>query len=431
MKILYVSQYYPPEIGAPAARVSELSKLWSAAGHEVTVLTGFPNHPTGKVPREYRRRLWGFVSKEDQAGVTVQRTWLLPLPNRKNLERMLNYFSFFASASVRGLFLPGTDVVIGSSPQLLVGLAAFFIARWKRAPFVFEVRDLWPESLEAVGASNRKSLLVRALSKVAGFLYRHADHIAVVTGSFKDHLVREWKVPVDKISVIVNGVDQEFFHPQAPDAEIAREFGIEGRVVAGFIGTIGQAHGIETLVEAARLLQQSDPNVVFLVVGEGAEKEKLERLAAENKLKNFKIFAGQPRTRIPGIVACTQFCLVLLRSSELFKTVIPTKMLEFMSCGRAIIGGLEGEAAELIKRSGAGICVSPGDAQAVADAIRFLKNNPVEATKAGTCGRSYAVQHLSREGTARDYLLLLTRVCGEAQPAHTSTPDAARSTTNQ
>jgi glycosyltransferase involved in cell wall biosynthesis len=411
MKILYVSQYYPPEIGAPAARVSELSSAWTRAGDSVTVLTGFPNHPTGKVPPEYRSKLWRLLMSESRDAVMVKRTWLLPLPNRKGWERMLNYCSFCISAAVRGLFLPKPDIAIATSPQLLVGLSGLIIAKIKRVPFVFEVRDLWPESLEAVGVSHKGSLLVRVLGKIAGLLYRRSDHIVVVTNAFKEHLQLHWKVPGEKISVVVNGVDDQFFHPQPADPAMVREFNVEGCFVVGYIGTIGNAHGVETLVETARLLQQSDPEIAVLVVGEGADKQKLERLVTESRLENVKIFPGQPRQRIPAIVAASQVCLVLLRKSELFKTVIPTKMLEFMSCGRALVAGLEGESAKLIKTADAGICVSPGDAPALAEAIRSLKNQPQLAQRFADHGREFIVSKLSRQSTASEYRLLLKQLC--------------------
>jgi glycosyltransferase involved in cell wall biosynthesis len=415
MKILYVSQYYPPEIGAPAARVSELSRAWARGGDSVTVLTGFPNHPTGKVPPEYRSKLWRLFMSETRDGVLVKRTWLLPLPNRKGWERILNYGSFCISAAMRGLFLAKPDIVIATSPQLLVGLSGLIIAKLKHVPFVFEVRDLWPESLEAVGVSQKGSLLFRVLGKIAGLLYRRSDHIVVVTQAFKEHLQLHWKVPAEKISVVVNGVDEHFFHPQIADPAILREFQVEDCFVVGYIGTIGNAHGVETLVETARLLQQSDPGIAILVVGEGADKQKLERLVAESRLENIRIFPGQPRQRIPAIVAASQVCLVLLRKSELFKTVIPTKMLEFMSCGRALAAGLEGESAELIKNADAGICVTPDDATALAEAILLMKNQPKLAQQFGDHGREFIVSRLSRQSTASEYRALLRQFCSVSE----------------
>src|ERR1700676_5367767 len=188
MKILYVSQYFPPEMGAPAARAIELSRHWAAAGHEVTVLTGFPNHPTGVVPAEYRSKIRRLVMHEKLDGVNVVRTWLFPFPNRKAYERILNYSSFCASASTTGMFVSRPDVLIATSPQLLVGPSGWWLARTKRVPFVFEVRDLWPESLAAVGMGNGNSLLHRVLGKIADFLYRRSDRVVVVTPAFEEFL---------------------------------------------------------------------------------------------------------------------------------------------------------------------------------------------------------------------------------------------------
>ena len=202
MKILYISQYFPPEMGAPAARAVELSRHWARAGHEVTVLTGFPNHPTGVVAAEYREKFRRMVIREQLDGINVVRTWLLPFPNRRAYERILNYTSFCFSAGATGLFLPRPDVVIATSPQLLVGLSGWWVAGWKRVPFVFEVRDLWPESLAAVGVSDGDSLLHRTLGTVAGFLYNRSDRVVVVTPAFEDYLVQHWRVPREKISVI-------------------------------------------------------------------------------------------------------------------------------------------------------------------------------------------------------------------------------------
>jgi glycosyltransferase involved in cell wall biosynthesis len=257
-------------------------------------------------------------------------------------------------------------------------------------------------------------MLVRALRKVAGLLYRKADHIVVVTHAFKKHLQREWAVPAEKISVVVNGVDDKVFRPQATLETTLKEFDLHGRFVVGYIGTIGNAHGIETLVALAEQLNLSEPEVFFLVVGEGAERERLEQLAAERCLTNLRVFSGQPRYRIPEIIAASQICLVLLKKSELFKTVIPTKMLEFMSCARPLVAGVEGEAADLINKSRCGICVTPGDAPALADAIRVLYRNKTMRQQMGANGREFVVRQLSRESTAETYLNVLESMTGIA-----------------
>ena len=216
MKILYISQYFPPEMGAPAARAVELSRHWAGAGHDVTVLTGFPNHPTGVVPREYRDKFRRLVVHEQTDGIHVVRSWLLPFPNRKAYERILNYCSFCISAASTGLFLSRPDVVIATSPQLLVGLSGWWVARWKRVPFVFEVRDLWPESLTAVGMGDADSLLQRCLGKD-----RRISLPALGSSGGGHTGIRRLpggtlaRAASQKISVIENGVETQLFAPDS------------------------------------------------------------------------------------------------------------------------------------------------------------------------------------------------------------------------
>lgn len=408
MKILYVSQYFPPEMGAPAARAAELSRHWARMGHEVTVLTGFPNHPTGAVPPEWRSRLRELVYRETVDGVNVVRTWLWPLPNRKAHERIRNYASFWLSASLRGLGLDRPDVVIGTSPQLLVALAGWWIAWWKRVPFVFEVRDLWPESLAAVGAGSEGSILHRTLGAIAGFLYRRCDHIAVVTPAFKEHIVQYWKIRPEKISVVENGVETELFRP-CPPLKVA---GSEGRFVICYIGTLGMAHGLETLIEAAGKLKSRFPSALFLLIGEGAEKERIVHLAAERGLDNIRFLDQQPRDKIPAYIAGADVCLVMLKRTELFKTVIPTKLLEYMACERPVIVAVDGEARRLMEEAEAGIFIEPENADALVSAVKRLAGNLEERRSMGMRARQYVASRLSRGSTARAYIAVLERIRG-------------------
>jgi len=415
MKILYVSQYFPPEMGAPGARAAELSRHWVRAGHEVTVLTGFPNHPTGVVPPEYRGKLRRLVMRERIDGVSVVRTWLLPFPNRKAYERMLNYSSFCVSAAITGLFVPRPEVVIATSPQLLVGLAGWWLARAKRAPFVFEVRDLWPESLAAVGMGDPNSFLHRLLGRIAGFLYRHCDHVVVVTAAFKDHLIKHWRIPPAKISIVENGVETGLFSPGDSDQGLRRELGAEGKFVACYIGTMGMAHGLETMVEAAGRLRDSAPQVLFLLVGEGAEKEHIISLARSRGLTNLRFIDQQPREKIPAYIRASDVCLVLLRKTELFKTVIPTKMLEFMACARPVILGVDGQARKILDEAQAGLFMEPENSAALVQAILRLAADPALRESFGRNGLRHILQHFSRQQTADDYLTVLQDVVNEGQ----------------
>ena len=411
MKILYVSQYYSPEMGAPAARVSELLRYWAKAGHDVTVLTGFPNHPTGKIPPEYQSKFRHLVMREVMDGVKVVRTWLLPFPNRKAYERILNYSSFCVSASISGLFLPRPDVIIATSPQLLVGLSGHWLARCKAVPYIFEVRDLWPESLTAVGMGNDDSVMHHALAKIAGFLYRNCDQIVVVTPAFKDHLIEHWHVPPERISIVQNGVETDLFAPRRADS-LRRELNAEGKFVVSYVGTMGMAHGLETLVEAASQLQRSSPNVLFLLVGEGAEKEHIIALARSRGLTNLRFVDQQPHENIPEYIAASNACLVLLKKTELFKTVIPTKMLEFMSCARPVILGVDGQARKIIEEAQAGIYIEPGNTDQLVHAITNLARDTSQCELLGRNGRRHIQQHFSRKQTAEAYVQLLESVLG-------------------
>jgi colanic acid biosynthesis glycosyl transferase WcaI len=407
VKILYVSQYFPPEMGAPAARAAELSRHWARMGHEVTVLTGFPNHPTGVVPEDWRSRFHRLRYTETVDGVRIVRTWLWPLPNRKAHERIRNYASFCVSAALSGLALHKPDVIIATSPQLLCALSGWWLAFWQRVPFVFEVRDLWPESLAAVGAGTEGSLLHRTLGAIAGFLYRRADRIVVVSPAFKDHLIRHWNVPAAKISVVENGVETDLFRLDPAAMEVRKQLKLEDRFLICYIGTMGNAHGLETLITAAEELQAALPNATFLLIGEGAEKERIVELAAARGLTNIRFLGQQPRDRIPAYISSADLCLVMLKKTELFKTVIPTKLLEYMACERAVIVAVDGQARQILEEAGAGVFVEPENSKAMVKAILDLAEDPERRRRMGASGRQHIVNKFSREKTAQDYITVL------------------------
>jgi glycosyltransferase involved in cell wall biosynthesis len=328
------------------------------------------------------------------------------------------------------LSLGKPDVVIGTSPQLLVALSGWWLARSKGVPFVFEVRDLWPESLAAVGAGGEGSLMHRTLGAIAGFLYRHANQIVVVTPAFKDHLIRHWHVPAEKISIVENGVETDLFRADPAAAAIRQE--LLGKELAGesaerflvcYIGTMGMAHGLETLIAAAEELQTALPNCLFLLIGEGAEKQRIVDLAAARGLSNVKFLGQQPRQRIPALVSAADACLVMLKKTELFKTVIPTKLLEYMACERPVIVAVDGQTRQMVEEARAGIFVQPEDSHALAESIRALAgdanadaNAKAEARRQmGFNGRQYILSRLSRERTAQDYIAVLKQLTGEKE----------------
>ena len=392
-----------------------MSRLWVEDGHEVTVLTGFPNHPTGVVPIEYRRRFRRLVTRDLYHGVDVVRTWLLPLPNRKAHERILNYSSFCVSSATTGMFLRKPDLVIATSPQLLVGLSGWWLARVNGVPFVFEVRDLWPESLAAVGMGREQSALHRGLAGIAGFLYRSSDRLVVVTPAFKEHLIRHWRVPAEKIFVVENGVDTRLFGRLACNVALRRELDADEKFVVSYIGTIGAAQGLETLLEAASRLRERAPQVLFLVVGEGAEKARIISLARARGLDNVRFVDQQQREKIPAYISTSDACLVLLKKTELFKTVLPTKMLEFMACGRPVILGVDGHARQVLEQAKAGVSVEPENAGALGEAVMRLAADPVLGETMGRNGRQHVLRYFSRRDSAKLYLELLQDLSGTSE----------------
>ncbi len=409
MRILYVSHYFPPEMGAPAGRVAGLARLWAAAGHEVHVLTGFPHHPTGHIPADYRHAFRRGFLREDFHGVSVHRTWIFPTANRGKFRRSLNYGSFLLSASLVGsLRLSRPDVVVATSPQLLCAAAGAVLSRRFGVPLVMEVRDLWPESLVAVGASASSGPLVRGLESLAKGLYHRAAHIVTVTAAQREVIIASG-IPAARVSVVPNGVDREFFDAGSATLAAGIPGNGSGPFFVTYIGTLGMAHRLETLLEAAAELREH-PRIRFRLVGEGARRGALEQRARQAGLENVEFAGERPRGEVPRWIAESGACAVLLRRNEVFRTVIPSKMLEIMAVGRPILLGVDGEARRLLERAGAGIPIEPENSGDLATAIRALERDPARCRALGESGRRFVAREFLREQLAAEYSLLLERV---------------------
>jgi colanic acid biosynthesis glycosyl transferase WcaI len=403
MRILYVSQYFPPEMGAPAVRVSQLSRHFHDLGHDSRVLTGFPHHPGGRIYPGYRGRFWKGFETDQYHGVPVYRTWLYPAANRGKVRRSVGYGSFLVSAALRGCLLRfRPEVVIGTSPQLLCALAGNWIARRHGARFVFEVRDLWPESLVAVDAATEQSLLYRTLDRVALGLYRDAWKIVVVTDEFQRCLT-DRGVPASRIVVVKTGVDTERFHPGVPGATRPE---LDGKFVVSYIGTLGMAHSVSTFLEAAVLLRHHS-DIHFLIVGNGAQRDRLLRFWRDQHLDNVTILDQQPWEAIPSYLTLSAASLVHLSRSPLFETVLPSKMFEIMAAGRPVILGVRGEAERVLRQAEAGIACEPQSAPDLARAILELAADPALCQRLGENGRDYVQRHASYGQRAAEYLEVL------------------------
>ena len=345
----------------------------------------------------------------------VYRSWLYPSANRELWGRGANFSSFAFSAAVAGIgVVPRNGVVIATSPQILVGLSGWAAASLRFLPWVFEVRDLWPESLVGVGQSSANSLLYRSVGRIAKFLYRHATHI-VVDGEWKRrHLIRQG-VEVRRISVIRNGVEENFcLDPNSSEAQLARlnvrnELGLRDEFVLLYAGTLGMAHGLKTILDAAERLR-GRPDIAFLVMGAGAERAQLLRSIENSRLANVRLLEKQPHERIPAILAAADACLVPLRNQEVFKSAIPSKMFEAMAAGKPAILGVEGEAKEILLASDAGLAVQPEDPGAMVAAILKLQNDESYCLTLGRNGRQAVMEKYLRRTEAAKYFGLLAEL---------------------
>jgi colanic acid biosynthesis glycosyl transferase WcaI len=401
--IVYVSAYFPPEMGAPAARVSELSRAWVKAGHKVTVLTGFANHPTGvKAPTD-RRTL---TRRETWEGVNVVRSYVYAAANKGTARRMASYGSFMTSASLIGpARISRPDIVIGTSPHLLTPVAGYTYARLKGAPFVFEVRDLWPESIIAVDAM-KEGAMIRGLKKLAKYLYFHSDRVVTVGQGYKRCIHDLYGLPLDRMDVVPNGVDVSHFAPSPRSNEIRSTYGWGDKFVVMYIGTHGMAHGLSTTLDAAKKLA-SNPNIHFVFVGEGAEKENLKAKSAQMGLQNVQFIDQQPKSKVPLFYAACDIGLVSLRNTPLFQEVLPSKIFEYLGMERPMVISVDGDARRLVEEAGAGLFVPPENADALADAVVKLSQSPENLTKMGQSGRRYVMENYDRNALAQKYLTVL------------------------
>ena len=388
MRILIACQYYPPEPGAPAARLSELARAWRGCGHDVWVVTQVPNHPTGIVPPEYRHKV---IVEEDDHGVNVVRCWVYAAANAGRARRSMNYASFGVSAVLLGhRRVPDVDIVVATSPQILCAVAGDLIARMRRVPFVLEIRDMWPQSIVAVGALRSGHPIVRGLEQVEKRLYRDAEQIVVVTDSLKRDLVARG-IPSQKIDVIKNGVDLARFKAMPRETMLRARLGWHDKYIVSYAGTHGMAHALDKVLDVAERLREDD-RIRFLFAGEGALRVTLERIAAEKRLDNVRFLGAVPRGEMPEVYATSDACIVCLRKAELFTSVIPSKIFEIAAMERPIVLAVDGETRAIVEASGGGLFVPPEDVDAMVSAIQMLAADPELGRSMGLGSREHVVR---------------------------------------
>ena len=374
MRILFLTDNFPPEVNAPASRTYDHVQEWSKAGHEITVITCVPNFPKGKVYAGYRNRLYQVEFLE---GIKVIRVWSYIAENKGFVKRTLDYISYSITSFLAGLFQK-TDIIIATSPQFFTALSGRTLSFWKRKPWIMEVRDLWPESIKTVGAMH-DNVFIRYFEWEEMRCYRSARKIVVVTDSFKRTLVERGIFP-GKIAVVKNGANRELFKPLPKDEELVKSLGLAGKKIIGYIGTHGMAHKLDFILHCAKDLQ-NETNYHFLFIGSGAEKDNLLKMKEELHLKNVTMLDSIPKSQVSRYISILDIALINLRKSPLFKTVIPSKIFENAGMEIPILMGVEGEAQEIIEKYGAGFCFEPEDENDFLSKLSLLLNDSVLYTQ--------------------------------------------------
>ncbi len=397
MRILHLSQYFPPEAGAVQVRAMTVARTLAEAGHRVTVLTEVPNHPSGIVQPGYRRKLW---VRETRDGVDVLHLWVKTSPVKTFRTRMAFYLSYMLGAIVAGLLVRGkVDVIFANSPPLFVAIAGWVVSTVRRVPFVMEVQDLWPESAVVLGEL-RNPYFIRLAEWFEMRCYHRARRVIAVTRGIYDRL-RARGVAESKLALVPNGSNTAIFRP-APEegARLRAQLGLEGRFVVLYGGIHGIAQGLETVVEAARLLRD-DPDIQFLFVGEGPRKAALLALKEQYSLDNLRLLPGQPLERMAPYLSMADVALVPLRRLDLFRGALPTKMFDAWACRTPTLITVDGEARHLLEQVGAGVFVEPENPAALADALRQLKEQPERLARMGEAGYRAVQERYSLQAAAQ------------------------------
>jgi len=403
MKILFLTHYFPPEVNAPANRTFEHCREWvKEPDVDITVITNFPNHPDGKIFPGYKNKLY---QNEKIDGIEVIRVLTFISANEGFLLRTTNYVFYMIMSILYVLFSRlKFDIIVATSPQFFCGLAGKYIAKLKRKPFILEIRDLWPESIVVVGAITNQRI-IKFLEGIEKRLYKSADHIVLVTRSFVKH-IHKCGISKEKISVIFNGISVDIFNNKSEISDKKLKSTLESdKLRLGYIGTIGMAHSIITLVDAAEKLKEED--VQFLVIGSGAERKNIEEEIEKRRLDNFNVFPIQPKSEIPSIINGLDIFIVNLKKSDLFKTVIPSKIFEGMIMKKPILIGVDGEARKIVEEAEVGLYFEPENAADLVQKIQYLSNNPAERKRSGENGYNYVINKFNRINLAAEMLSII------------------------
>lgn len=402
MKILVVYQYFLDKDESGLSRFNKMVEHWECSGHEVTVIAGNVNYTTGNKKEEYRRKF--YTKQRYSEKTTVYRTYVSPSYNKSILGRLWGYFSFTASASIVGLFkVKKHDVVIVSSPPLFVGITGVLLKFFKRMPLVFEVRDIWPESAIDLGIL-KSNLLIKLSYLGEKIFYKYADKINVLTPAFEKYLVEKKCVKKDKIMYIPNGADLDVFYPQRMTPHLQQlKQPFEGKFIVSYFGSHSTANKLEQLLEVAKACL-TDQDIHFLLIGDGKEKVHLIKKADEEGLTNVTFINQQSREIINDYCAISDVGVAILPKIDIFKTVYPSKIFDYLAAGKPVILGVDGIARQLVEENNCGIYANPENPKAFREAILRLKQDKLLQQSLGENGRLLMESMYKRENLAELYI---------------------------
>lgn len=407
MRILYLSQYFPPEVGATQTRAYEMARNLVKIGHEVTILAEIPNHPTGIIPPEYQGKV---IERSQLEGIDVIRVWVKTSPTKTSFTRIAFYLTYMINAFLAGVFFAHGpfDIVYASSPPLFVACAGWALSRVRRVSFVMEVRDLWPAVAVSLGELSNP-LILRLAEKLELFLYRKASAIIPVTHGFCQY-IQKLGISEVKMFWIPNGTSPEVFDPARVKPELRTKLGLNGKFVVAFAGLHGIAQGLPSILETAKHLQEH-PQIVFLFIGEGPVKKELVAIKERDNLTNVIFLSEVPREEIPYYLNISNVLLVPLKDDKIFETFIPSKLFDFMACAKPIILSVPGEAREILETSRSGVFVPPEDSQQLKQAILDLSSqDPTQLHILGKRGREHVIEHYSRDRQAQQLSEVLENI---------------------
>ena len=409
MRILFLTLYFSPDIGANAVIVTELAEELNRLGHQVTVVTAFPHYAKNILDQDYRRKI---ITREKHKNIRVIRTYLFTSPKKERfLVRFLNYVSFNILSTLAGMFSGPQDLIIAPSPPLTIGLSAMIVGRLKRIPYIYNVQDINPDVLIKLGIIKNRLFIV--FSKwLEKFVYHHAKKITVLSKGFQANLLHKG-VPNDKISVIQNFVDPDLIQPGSKENIFSQEYNLNNKYVVLYAGNLGHSQYLENLIECASLLCD-DGGIEFVIVGNGSREDYLKRMSESLGLRNLQFIPFQPMEIVPDIYASADISIVTLKK-EIALDSVPSKILTIMASSRPVVAAVDegSDAWQLVREANSGICIEPENPQALKSAVVYLKNNPEISREYGKNGREYILKYHTREMTGLKYHKVINEITKE------------------